>query len=286
MKKYIVPFLILISSNVWSQKAKVHSYYDRFWKRVENVGDAHYYRVVEKENGRYHVKDYYMSGALQSEIFCTAITPTLQFDSELTLYHENGKPSQIGHFKNEKPYGFHQFFFENGNKRKNINYRDDKSYFCQFWNNEGIPLLTNGAGSIEEPNELYGTIYTIVKDSLALAMYYKIDADTIFTVVDKRPEYPGGHDAMKKDLKSNLTYPVSARRTKVEGTVYVRFIIDKTGEVRDALILRGVGPDVDAAALQGVSMLNKWTPGSQNNKAVNFSYVIPIRFDLKGWWFW
>jgi len=117
VKLYIFLSLLIISTTTFSQPAKVHSYYDRFWKRVENASDADYYRLVEKTKEGYHVKDYYMSGALQSEIFCTGITPKLQFDSELTLYYENGKPSQIGRFKDERPYGVHQFFYEDGTKK-------------------------------------------------------------------------------------------------------------------------------------------------------------------------
>jgi len=91
---------------------------------------------------------------------------------------------------------------------------------------------------------------------------------------------------MQKDLLTNLKYPKSARKSKVEGTVYLKFIINKKGEVKDCTILRGVRADVDAAALEGVSMLRNWVPGMFANHNINFQYVIPIRFNLKGWWFW
>jgi len=90
-----------------------------FFKKKETAPEAQEAldKGLEKTKEGYHVKDYYMSGALQSEIFCTGITPKLQFDSELTLYYENGKPLQIGRFKDERPYGVHQFFYEDGTKK-------------------------------------------------------------------------------------------------------------------------------------------------------------------------
>jgi outer membrane biosynthesis protein TonB len=39
------------------------------------------------------------------------------------------------------------------------------------------------------------------------------------------PSFSGGHDAMVKFLIANIKYPEQAKKNKVQGTVYVGFIV-------------------------------------------------------------
>ena len=284
-RAYLTIILISLSFVVSAQRPKVHSYYDEFWRPVENEGQAHYYRIVEKQNGKFLVKDYFMSGALQAEILCTGLKPTLQFDSKATLFHENGKSAQVGYFRNEKPYGFHQYFDSDGKLHKEVTFKNDKEYYHQLWSEEGDQLLVNGSGNFSESNSLFGTIYIIVKDSLITASYYinPVSTDTIFTRTQKLPEYQGGSQAMTKELKGVLKYPKSARRARTEGVVYVRFVVTKGGQVKDCSIVKGLDEEVDIEAINGVSTLQGWIPGTYNGKKVNVAYIIPIRFNVKGW---
>ena len=99
--------------------------------------------------------------------------------------------------------------------------------------------------------------------------------------VDKEPEYPGGHSAMLKFLSANIN-TASYKAEELTGTrIYVEFIIDKKGTVKDAKIKRGVNPQLDKEALRAVSTMPAWIPAVKDGKPVEMKMVIPIRIELK-----
>jgi len=97
---------------------------------------------------------------------------------------------------------------------------------------------------------------------------------------EKTPEYKGGMEALRKFIASNIHYPPSAMKTGLQGIVFVQFIINKTGKVSNAKILRGIGLDCDKEALRVVKAMPYWTPGQDKGKVVATYFQIPIKFQL------
>ncbi len=83
------------------------------------------------------------------------------------------------------------------------------------------------------------------------------DAITVFTYAETMPEFPGGECAMKKYLKDHIMYPDPAIAQWIEGTVYVRFTVDKDGSVRDVEVLRGIGESYDKEAIRVIKAMPK-----------------------------
>lgn len=112
--------------------------------------------------------------------------------------------------------------------------------------------------------------------------YNIIESDTIYTFLpDKMPEYPGGETGLIAYLSNNVKYPVLARYNGITGTVFVTFIVDVTGKVMNAKILKGVGGGCDEEAIRVVNLMPPWEPGFYNNKKVAVQYNLPLRFILK-----
>lgn len=104
--------------------------------------------------------------------------------------------------------------------------------------------------------------------------------EEVFKVVEEMPEFPGGQAALMQFL-GKITYPPFARENDLEGTVYVQFVIDKTGKVTEAVIARSSGHKIlDDAALAHVKTMPAWKAGKQRGKPVKVQYVVPIKFKL------
>ncbi len=110
----------------------------------------------------------------------------------------------------------------------------------------------------------------------------KEDEDKVFQVVQQKPEFPDGEKALLTFLAKNLKYPAIARENGIEGNVVVRFVVSKTGEVKNAEVLRRIGGGCDEEALRVVNSMPRWNPGKNNGKAVNVTYTLPVRFKLEG----
>lgn len=108
----------------------------------------------------------------------------------------------------------------------------------------------------------------------------KADGEPIFMVVDEMPEYIGGNQALFEYIRTNVKYPEEAKEQGLEGKVFVRFMVNKAGEVSNAKVLRGEYPLLNEEALRVVENMPDWLPGKQDGEAVNVYYNIPINFKL------
>ena len=105
-------------------------------------------------------------------------------------------------------------------------------------------------------------------------------SDEIFTIVEERPEFPGGVNALRKFLYKNLRYPDQARRMGIEGRVYVQFVVERDGSVTDLTVVRGLGAGCDKETLRVLKLLPKFSPGKQRGNPVRVKMVLPVIFRL------
>jgi TonB family protein len=102
--------------------------------------------------------------------------------------------------------------------------------------------------------------------------------DSVYTVADKMPEFPGGDKGLIEFINKKLHYPSDAKKANEQGKVIVEFVISKTGKVENAKILKGLSPSLDKEALRVVGKLLAWIPGEQNGNKVAVYKVVPVVF--------
>ncbi len=105
--------------------------------------------------------------------------------------------------------------------------------------------------------------------------------EKIYTKVTEMPEFPGGPMALRSFISSNIRYPKVAAQSKLQGKVFVSFIVNAEGKVTDAKIAKGIHPLLDSEAIRIVNSMPGWRPRKENGKAVNVSYTVPINFVLQ-----
>ena len=106
------------------------------------------------------------------------------------------------------------------------------------------------------------------------------DCDSIYNVAETMPQFPGGPNALMKYLSENTKYPESAKANKIEGRVFVSFVIEKDGSITNAEVMRGIDKECDAEAVRVVSSMPKWQAGTQNGEAVRCRFTVPFIFKL------
>ncbi len=107
------------------------------------------------------------------------------------------------------------------------------------------------------------------------------EIEEIFEFVELMPEFEGGMEAFNTYLKKNLRYPQMAKEAKIQGRVFVSFVIEKDGNISDVTVLRSVHQTLDAEAVRVISGMPPWIPGRQNQQTVRVRFTIPVNFVLK-----
>lgn len=101
-----------------------------------------------------------------------------------------------------------------------------------------------------------------------------------FIDYDYFPSFPGGEVALANYLNENIIYPQEAIEKRIEGRVYVSFVVDSLGNLNDILILKGVNSLLDEEAVRVIKAMPLWTPATHKGKNVNCNYNLPINFIL------
>ena len=98
-----------------------------------------------------------------------------------------------------------------------------------------------------------------------------------FEKVQIMPEYPGGPEAFKKYLSSNIPQPDDLEAGEQLQTK-IRFVIESDGTVSGLEVIKTGRQDLDAAILRVLKKMPKWIPGVQNGKNVAVYFVLPVTF--------
>lgn len=122
------------------------------------------------------------------------------------------------------------------------------------------------------------TIITVENDTL---IEEEIEEEPpIFQVVEEMPEFPGGMRALIKYIHKHLKYPTKAKENKIQGKVFVRFVVMPVGKVKKVQIARGVHPLLDAEAVRIVKSLPLWKPGKARGKSKPVWFTVPVNFKI------
>jgi protein TonB len=90
------------------------------------------------------------------------------------------------------------------------------------------------------------------------------------------PEPIGGIAA----IQEKIVYPELARRSGVQGKVYIRAYVNESGIVTKTEVIKGIGMGCDEAAANAV-LKTKFKPGMQRGKTVKVQITVPITFKHK-----
>jgi protein TonB len=97
---------------------------------------------------------------------------------------------------------------------------------------------------------------------------------------DKMPAFGNGYADMEAYIRKHIRYPARAVKDGIEGTVFVEFVVDAEGYVKDARVVHGIRRDLDEEALRVVRSMPRWEPGINKGFPVPVRQTMPITYKL------
>jgi protein TonB len=276
--------LCLITNSNAQSRENITEYFDSLWLPASDAKQASYYRTVEHKDDVIIARDYFISGKIQMIAECSEANPKLVFDGNVVWYYENGAKKSECNYRENEQIGLYTSYYEKNGAIKTIKFCEPgkKVKYIRCFSFSGEDLLIQGNGTVPEESSAKFDCYSVIEDSIALATFNvdRVSRDTTFTITEKPAEFKGGLEGLAKYLQATVKYPKQARKSRTQGTVYVAFVVDKDGTVKDCNILRKVDPHCDAAALEAVSSMHRWTPAEHKGVPVKCRFVLPVKFRL------
>ena len=107
----------------------------------------------------------------------------------------------------------------------------------------------------------------------------KAPSNAIYTYVQQIPTFRGGDvTALMAHIQQQVRWPQGSGLVDAEGRVFISFTVGKDGMVRDAKVVKGLHPLLDAEALRVVRELPAFAPGKQKGQTVAVSMTLPVTF--------
>jgi len=99
-------------------------------------------------------------------------------------------------------------------------------------------------------------------------------------IMDGLCYYPGDFDALYRIINERMVYPKAEKRKGIEGTVFVKFLVDENGHCGNHTIYTSVSPGLDAEALRIVRTIDGFVPAHLGGLPVKSEFVLQVKFEL------
>ncbi len=108
----------------------------------------------------------------------------------------------------------------------------------------------------------------------------EIDADSVYSIPQVSPMFPGGLNAMRSFFEKNIITPEGNGKI-VKGKVFIRFIVKKNGELSKIYLVKGLNEACNKEAIRVIRKMPLWIPAKQEGATVNSWNTLPIYFEIE-----
>ena len=308
MRSLLISLFLFAATSLAFCQTPATIYLDKYRFPVNDKTKATtYLSVSDSTTGDYMVKEFDISGTLKSK--GTYIDDDL-FTREgmFVTYYPNGKiESEITYHVNS-PTGTAKYWYWNGQLKEVRIYDKMNVYVQSFYDSLGNQMVNDGNGMYivqeeEYDPSMYLTFTGHVKNGKKQGLFTgHLPDGTVYCKEEykdnelvKGVSYDGEKEFKYKTImdiefynkwmthiKKNLRYPASARRMGIEGTVYVRLLVDKHYNIEKALVIKSVSDDIDAETVRVLKDTNfKFGPYTKRGQpCYEAVFVAPVRYKL------
>jgi protein TonB len=243
MKKFLT--VLFCSFYTLLSCAQVEYYLNEHKQQTDSAHAVYKARVVLQGDGADHgiITITSLNGNVISEAEYKNMQTAAIPDGITKLYHPNGKLKAEISYKNGLLHGAVKTYYNTGNIKRNDVF--DKGALQQ-----GECFTMNGMKG------KYHEFYT-------------------------PPSYIGGERALYKFVFLNTYYPDDVKLEKITGTVLVRLVISKKGDVIERSIVQPLQPELDKEALRVAHLITKFNPARQDGEPIESVYMLSVPFEIR-----
>ena len=127
--------------------------------------------------------------------------------------------------------------------------------------------------------------FTLIFLSISITLFSQnttLDAEeSVITFHTEQPaSFPGGIAAFNQYNANNLKYPKKEKRKRVEGKVFIEFVIAKNGTISDVKCVKGLTEALNQEGVRLIQNSPPWKPGKFDGKVGAQRFVYPVEFKL------
>lgn len=237
-----IPFVSILIFTMCNAFAQDTTYLDKYYRKIPKDSIFEFFRIVQPEKGDTISRTYYKSGKIEAERTYSDYFHSVQ-NGISKEWFETGLLSVQATYKKGKLDGILRTFWPSGKPKRIDLFKNDICINGTCFDSSGLQI----------PHFDY----------------------------QQKPEFPGGDAKLIQYIAENTKYPEIALMEGYEGTVYIRFVITKTGDIGEAKTLNSIHPLIDHEALRVVKSMPKWKPGYNDGEPVNVWFIVPINFKLQ-----
>ena len=222
-----------------------------------------YYDLAGKEIPTAEGADHY-----EDQIYRDSVGGTVR------VYYPSGKLRRIvpyAHFNFGVKYGAETSFYETGEVKSRCEYNlaGPVGYYIQFYRTGRVRSRTPIGNDL--PLDAKGEAFGPDGEPYAKDQPHP---------QDKMPTLHGGQANILYAVQRAVRYPAAALRAQVTGRVFVSFLVDDAGFVRNVYVLSSPSPLLNPAVLAAVGSLGRFMPGEAAGDPVDVFFTLPVTFAI------
>lgn len=110
----------------------------------------------------------------------------------------------------------------------------------------------------------------------------EVSTDSVFTVVEVMPEFPGGKMELLQYITKRYHLPLDCPTAEIPSKLNIRFIVDASGKIKNAELLEKVSCKTFEKELCQIFLdMPLWSPGNHKGKNVSVQMNYPLIIDVE-----
>jgi hypothetical protein len=284
-------------------------YLDSTWNEASQ-DNYKYYRIVKdyySDQKEYKVLVYFKNNQLKKESTLSGKDGGSPNGEEIN-YYENGKKQSTITYNNGRPTGKSISWYESGNLREEGeytgNYETAGKYYKinQYWDENNNHLIVNGngfyscgdkesfqetgtykegykEGVFEGKNAKQNSSYSEKYDNGKFISGTRLFADGTkaeYFEMETKPVPKRGMQDFYSFIGKNFNYTRESLNNKIQGKIFIKFVVNKEGQIVEPKIIKGLGYGLDEEAIRVLLRYGDWIPGEQRGIKVRCSFSLPL----------